>query len=322
MFGSLALAAVAALGWGVSDFVAGLWSRRLPVVTVLGWSKVAGMAAAVAVAVVVVGRGEDVPRDGRLWWAVVAGLTSVPAMGLLYLALRKGTMSVVAPVAATSAAVPLLWGVAHGERFSAGDVVGMAAVLTGVTLVSWPRRSRRHAVARPMTASLYAFGAALGFGAFYVMLHQASTVDPGWSAVIVRMVAGVVGAGLLVVFAVGRYVARRRAAAPDPGVATPVHPGLPVHPALNVRPGPEPARRGITAAVVAVAGVGLADASADGAFAFASTLGSLGSAAVLSSLYPAVTVVLSVWLLRERIAGVHAWGVMVALFGGAFLAAG
>jgi drug/metabolite transporter (DMT)-like permease len=71
--------------------------------------------------------------------------------------------------------------------------------------------------------------------------------------------------------------------------------------------------------VAGVSVIGVLDAPADRAFATASTAGGLGEAAVLSSLYPAVTVLLAVVLLRERVRGVQAVGVLSALAGATLL---
>ncbi|MET7399362.1 EamA family transporter [Dactylosporangium sp. NPDC005572] len=297
MLSALTLAALAALGWGSSEFLAGLWSRRLSVLVVLGWSKVTGLLLA---GVLVVAHGTALPRDGRLWWAVLAGLCSTPALGLLYLAMRKGSLAVVAPVAAVAALVPLVWGAIRGERLSVDDAVGIVAVLAGVTLVSWPTGTTRAGASKNGVAMLYAMGAALGFGAFLVLVHHSSAVDPVWSIALARTSSGVLGIGMLIA-AVARDLHRD-----------------PFWTGAGVRARRQPVS---VAAVVGVVAIGLTDTAGDAAFAFASTIGELSSVAVLSSLYPAVTVLFGAWILGERLTGPRAWGVLAALAGGAFLAA-
>ena len=49
-------------------------------------------------------------------WAALAGAAGIVALGAFYRALAIGTMSVVAPISATAAAVPVLVGLAEGER--------------------------------------------------------------------------------------------------------------------------------------------------------------------------------------------------------------
>ena len=69
-------------------------------------------------------------------------------------------------------------------------------------------------------------------------------------------------------------------------------------------------------------GVGLVDLIGNAAFITASRTGDLAIAAVLSSLYPVVTVLLAATVLRERITPSHAAGVALALVAIALIAGG
>lgn len=274
-FGS---AGIAALAWGCSDFLAGMLARRLPVMTVLIWSKIA---AAVLALMVVAARGTMPPADPHLLLAVVAGVSGLPAMGLLYRAMRDGSVAVVAPVAAVAALVPVAWGLLHGERFGTLGVVGVGAALIGVTLASWPATGASSNPVR-LATTLCALGAALGFGIYFVLLHEASAVDPYWATAVAR-ISGGVGAVILA-------VARGR----------------------RTRP--------VVRVPLAVYAVGVLDAVADAAFVAAAGDGAVGLAAMLASLYPAITVLLNTSLLRERLHTVHLCGVVTALLGVACLA--
>ncbi|WP_236046189.1 EamA family transporter [Paractinoplanes ovalisporus] len=195
----MTFAALAAAAWGISDFLAGLLARRLPILTILIWSKVAAMALAVLAAAF---RAAPPPADPRLWLAVVAGLAGLPAMGLLYRAMRDGSLAVVAPVAAVAALVPVAWGVMHGERPGLLAALGVTAGLAGATLAGWPvsgvmahRRVQR-------SANLCALGAAIGFGVYFVLLHEAGAADQFWSVAYARIAEGV--AALLLVVGLSR----------------------------------------------------------------------------------------------------------------------
>ena len=279
---AMAAAALAAGAWGISDFVAGLLACRLPVLTVLIGSKVAGMLLALVFVAV---RGVPLPDDPRLLLGVAAGLLGLPAMGLLYRAMRDGSLAVVAPVAAVAALVPVGWGLLHGERPGPVAGFGAAVALLGVTLAGWPvttgapGRSRR-------SAHLCALGAAVGFGAYFVLLHEASAADQ-YGATAVARIAG--GLGALVLAAV-------------------------------LHRGDRPRLRWPAAApALAICAVGAFDTVADAAFAVAAA-GALGSAAVVASMYPAVTVLLNRSLRRERLPAVHLYGVLATLFAVACLA--
>jgi drug/metabolite transporter (DMT)-like permease len=74
--------------------------------------------------------------------------------------------------------------------------------------------------------------------------------------------------------------------------------------------------------LLAVAGVGLADVTANALFAVATSHGLLALVAVLGSLYPVVTVLLAQVLLGERLTRPQQVGVAVALAGVCAIAAG
>jgi drug/metabolite transporter (DMT)-like permease len=63
----------------------------------------------------------------------------------------------------------------------------------------------------------------------------------------------------------------------------------------------------------ATAGVGVLDMAGNGAFILAVQSGALAVAAVLSSLYPVTTVILAALFLRERVTGMHAVGIALAM---------
>ncbi|GAA0558991.1 DMT family transporter [Paractinoplanes ferrugineus] len=260
----------AAAAWGFSDFLAGVLGRRLPVLTILLGSEVAAMVLAL---LVVAARGTPPVWDERLWLSVAAGVVGLPAMGLLYRAMRDGSPAVVAPVAAVAALVPVAWGLLNGESLSLFTALGVAAGLLGATMASWPVPDReRPRLSR--SAHLCALGAALGFGAFFVLLHESGEADQFWALTSARVTGGVIALVLAVAF-------RRR---------------------LDFR-------FAFSAPVILV---GVADVTADAAF-LASAAAALTPAAVVASLYPAVTLLLNRSVLREKLHTVHLYGVLAAV---------
>jgi drug/metabolite transporter (DMT)-like permease len=283
----LALAGLAAGTWGVSDFIAGLLSHRLPVMTILIGSKVAGMLLAL---LVVAARAVAPPDDLRLLLGVAAGLVGLPAVGFLLRAMRDGSLAVVAPIAAVAALIPVGWGLLRGERFGLGAALGFGVALVGVTLASWPVETGRRRRIR-QSANLCALAAAIGFGTYFVLLHEASAADQYWATAVARISGG---AGALILAA----GLRRRGDASSPsGIRWP---GL--------------------ALAAPVFAVGAFDAVGDAAFAVGAAAGSLGLAAIVASMYPAVTVLLNRSLRRERMHTVHLYGVLATLFAVACLA--
>ena len=72
----------------------------------------------------------------------------------------------------------------------------------------------------------------------------------------------------------------------------------------------------------AMGGVGVLDMTGNAAFIFAVQGGALAVAAVLSSLYPVMTVILAAVFLRERVTRTHAVGIALAVAAIACIAAG
>ncbi|QZY30867.1 DMT family transporter [Nocardioides coralli] len=223
--------------------------------------------------------GTVTSRD--LQWAAVAGVGNGLGTAFLYRGLATGRMGVVAPVSGVGAALlPVAVGLLAGERPPLLVWVGILAALPGIWLVA--REPRTDAAGGSPLGSGLLDGvlAGLGFGALFAALAQI----PDEAGFLPLSVNQLVGAAVVVV------------------VATTLRtPWLPREPA-------------------AAAGIatGLLGATATGAFMVASQTGLLTVTAVLASLYPAVTVLLAAWLLREHIhrpqaVGLVLCGVAVAL---------
>jgi len=189
---SALLALCSSLLWGTSDFVAGLKSKTLPPAAVVGWSQMVGF---LTLCVVVVTMGNPLTASGWQGWAVASGVAGAVALAAFYAALSTGTMSVVAPVAALGAALPVLLGVAPGESPSPVAWVGMGVALLGTVLASGPEvRS-----GLPIRPVLLAGVAAVGFGTVLFCMDRgarASLVSTLWG---MRLTSLVIFAGVAAV---------------------------------------------------------------------------------------------------------------------------
>jgi drug/metabolite transporter (DMT)-like permease len=274
------LALGASLSWGIGDFLAGRASRRVRLLTVLVVSQAAGL---VSIAVVVLARGEGAPAAGRLGYAALAGVAGAAGLAALYRGLAVGSMSVVAPISATAALVPVVAGVVTGERPSAVQAAGIGLALAGVVLAS--RNAEATGRGRGFAAGVgLALVAALSFGLLLVALDAASEGDALWSTLAMRATS------FSVLVAV----------------------------ALAVRARVSPGRSDLPVLVA----VGLLDTAGNALFALASTESLLSVAAVLAQVYPVVTVILARVVLKERIARSQQIGVVGALVGVALITAG
>jgi drug/metabolite transporter (DMT)-like permease len=274
------LALAASLSWGLGDFLAGLRARRLPVLTVLVVSQAAGV---VTIALVVAVRGEAPPSAQYLGYAALAGAAGAVGLAALYRGLAVGSMSVVAPISATAAVVPVVFGVLTGERPSPAQAAGIVLAVVGVVLASRSRGvdGRGRAVAEGAGLALVA---ALAFGLLLVALGEASEGDALWATLGMRAASF----GLLVVTA------------------------------LVLRPSLALAERDLSVLVL----IGILDTAGNALFALATTESLLSVVAVLGQLYPVVTVLLARILLGERLSTGQGAGVVGAFAGVALITAG
>jgi uncharacterized membrane protein len=275
------LGVLVALSYGAGDFLGGLGTRAQAVTTVV--------AASQASALVLLAVG--VPLEGSsLGWddvglGALAGGIGVVGILLLYQGLATGAMGVVAPVTAVGAAVvPLVVGLATGERPGVLALVGALVALGAVALVAGGEAdSPEHAKAGRGSPVVLAVGAGLAFGLVFVLLSATDEESGFWP---------LLGGRTVSVTLVGLWLLRSR---------TPLLP----------RPGTR----------LVVLGAGLLDVTANGLYLLAVREGLLSVVAVLSSLYPAATVVLARVVLGERLRPAQLAGLGLGLAGVTLIAA-
>jgi drug/metabolite transporter (DMT)-like permease len=249
---------MAALAYGLSDFLGGVVSRRTSVWPVAFLACAGAALGTLVLALVVPGT----PSGGDLAWGLLAGVGSGVGTAFLYRGFAKGRMGVVAPVSAVGAALlPAAIAVLTGERPSTLVWLGMVAALPGIWLVS--REPAADGVASRAAGLADGILAGAGFGLLFASLGQVPKGSGYWpvmAAQLVSLVAVAVAAVLL---------------------------------GGNPRPRAGEELWGLAAGLLAtVAVVG---------FLLAQQQGLLSVAAVLTSLYPAFTVLLATALLGEQL---------------------
>jgi drug/metabolite transporter (DMT)-like permease len=190
----LAISLASAFSWGVSDFLGGVQSRRLPVLGVLAVSQPAGLV--LVLLLIPVFGADPIPAD-KLAIAAVAGAASLGGLAAFYAAMAMGTVSVVAPIASLGVVVPVAVGLARGEEPATVQLIGLVVAIVGVVVLSYEEDHEHAGVAR--RSIVLAILAGLGFGIFFTGIDAAAADHPGWAIVAVR-VGGVltVAAALLV----------------------------------------------------------------------------------------------------------------------------
>jgi drug/metabolite transporter (DMT)-like permease len=175
-----ALALAAAASWGVGDFLGGLKSRSLNPVAILIVAQPIGLTL-LAIWVAVRGQG---PPGSEVLWACLAAVLGTTGLIAFYKGMAAGALSIVAPIAGAGAAIPVIWGLAHGDHPSGYQELGFAAALIGVVLASFERRPE---AARLAAGVGWAAIAMLAFGAYYIPMHEASHGDFLWAAFLFRL---------------------------------------------------------------------------------------------------------------------------------------
>lgn len=207
-----------------------------------------------------------------------AGVVGLLGVFLLYRGLAAGAMSVVAPITAVGAAVlPVAWGLLGGERPGAVSLAGVVVALVAVLLVSTPATDVGPVPGRAREVAL-ALVAGASFGVVFILLGTTSATSGLWPVFAARTAS--VSLLLVILLARGRP------------------PSLPP-----------------TGSRLLVAGAGFFDVAANGLFVFAAREGLLSLVSVLSSLYPATTLVLAGVVLHERVDRRQQAGLALALAG-------
>ena len=183
---AIALAFAASVAWGIGDFLGGVTSRRLATLAVLAVSEVAGW---VLLGILVAASGDEPLGASATAAAVAAGIAGVVGLGALYQGMAVGAIGVVAPVSTLAALIPLTYGLARGERPGAIQLLGAAAILAGVALVSREPGPGGAGVAAGVGFALLA---ALGFGLYFVFIDVASESSAPWAVFVSRGVASAI----------------------------------------------------------------------------------------------------------------------------------
>ncbi len=265
---AILLSLLAAASYGLADFVGGVTSKRASPWAVALVAQLGGATLVLLLSLVTDGS----PTSADLWWCVAGGVGNGFGTAFLYRGLSSGRMGVVAPISGVGAVlVPVVVGLATGERPPLLVWVGILAALPGIWLVS------REPVAEDVTGAapsrsgvLDGVLAGLGFGSLFAALAQI----PEEAGFLPLAINQLVAAGAIILIALvlrQQWVPRERAALL--GVAS-----------------------------------GALGALATGLFMVATQGGSLTVAAVLTSLYPAFTILLAATVLREHVHKTQAMG--------------
>ncbi|MDQ4144858.1 MAG: DMT family transporter [Actinomycetota bacterium] len=282
------LGLLASITYGSADFLGGLFTRRAGVLTVVLVSQLMGTLLLLAALPFFL--DERFSSSGVAWGAA-SGVAGAAGVTMLFRGLARGRMSIVAPITGTVAAgIPVIVGLVSGERPAPIALLGVGLALAAVALVSASEHASSdkdagdEEVAPRASGIPEALGAGTSFGLFFVLLDQAGDASGLWPLVGAR-------ASSLTVIAVAALVTRA-ALKPPPGTLG-----------------------GISLA-------GFLDVAANLFYLLATRQGLLALVAVLTSMYPATTVLLARVMLKEKLSSTQLVGLGLAFAGVIAIAGG
>lgn len=265
--------------WGSADFSGGLAAKRaapaLVVAVAHGFSLILLLAAATFLhtASSVIGL-----------YGLLSGVCCGAGLIALYSALSRGSMGLSAAVSGVlTAIVPVIYSWFREAHASPGKLTGFAVAAVAIWLVAYTPEQKSPSQPRPHGLGL-AVCAGLCFGAMLILMHL--DAPHGVFAALTAM--RISSTSIAALSGLALWIAQRRKA-----------PAAPAFPHGKV----------LLLAMLA----GVLDTTGNLLYLFASLAGRLDVAAVLSSLYPAGTMVLAAWLLKERATRSQAAGMALAL---------
>ena len=274
-------ALLSAASWGAADFCGGMAARRMSPYQAVA---VAHIFSLVAVMAVIRTLHLPVAAHHTLIAGLAAGVFGGAGLMLFYEALSYGAMGLTAAIAGVlTAAVPVMFGLATEGLPKTHQLLGFLAAIAAIWLIAAaPSKTR------PTRRTLW-LGAISGlcFGTYFIMLKFAAAGGTSTGVVFWAMAySRVTSAALAGVLCFWMW--------------------------LRPKAGVSAAQWGSQAFALAAA-VGILDTGGNMLYMVAAHLGRLDIAAVLSSLYPAATILLAAAFLKERTSRGQTAGMVLAM---------
>lgn len=198
---AVALGLISGLSWGVADFMGGIASRRAAVLSVIALSQTVGLAMALAALAIL---QPDVPPGRELALGALAGLCGVVGLAAFYRAMSVGNISLIAPISALGALVPLAVDLGLGRTPGSVALMGMLLALGGAALASRaPGPASRRGVGLALVA-------ALGFGGFFSLLAEGAASSALWGLVTARLASAPIAVAVALIVVGGGLAMSRR----------------------------------------------------------------------------------------------------------------
>ncbi len=287
--GNVVLALIAALTWGGGDFAGGMGVKRAggSIISALRVVLLSHSASLAALLLLIALRSDPLPHGAPLFWGMAAGLFGATSVICFYICLARGAMGASAAISGLlAAAIPSLVSSALEGAPGPLHLVGFLLAAAAIWLIAaGPTTEPAPTGTLPLSVA-----AGTGFGLYFVALRMAGATGVFWPLALSRCLSVTV---CLLGIAWMTWNTSRK-----------------THIAVAAPPPSPPwlSRKAVQWALATA----VLDTSGNLFFIAATRAGRLDVAAVLASLYPASTILLAAWLLKERPGRQQAMGMALA----------
>ncbi|WP_298917737.1 DMT family transporter [uncultured Roseobacter sp.] len=278
---ALSLGLIAALSWGIHDVTIRKISQTAPLMATLLGVLLTG--AVFQIGVMLVTDGFTALPSQAIYLSIAAGVAFLIASTSLYGAFHRGPVRIVAPVIGSYPILSVGWAALGGATVTLFQWLAVFAVVAGIAIVSVFSDDTETQYPPKLPTILLSIAAAFGFFSTFALGHEAARIADDLPSILITRVTSILL--LLPVF---------------PILSLPFWPGR--------------------SAVPFIAVMGILDGIALLCVLSAGSLPSPQYAAVASSVFGMVTVILAWALLRERLTSAQWIGCAVAFAGIGYLA--
>lgn len=187
---ALTLGIIAALAWGFHDICVRCLSQRTPLMASLLTVLIAGLL--FHIGVMVLEDGFTPLTTQTTWMAVLSGVFFLMASLGLYGAFQRGPVKLVAPIIASYPVLSLGWAVMRGAEISAWQWAAVITIVIGVSLVAALAQQDNEESPPAGPTIAFALIAALGFAGTFAIGQHASEISGHLPVALVTRITAVV----------------------------------------------------------------------------------------------------------------------------------
>ncbi|HIE25125.1 MAG TPA: DMT family transporter [Anaerolineales bacterium] len=263
---------ISALSWGTGDFIGGVASRKVGAYRTVIFVQIIGL---IFILLALPFFNEPFPDSHVIKWSTVAGILGTTGFLAFYEAMRRGPLSIIAPLSAlVGAIIPVTVGFFTEGLPSTRVFISFGLAFIAIFLVSYEKSDEEENAEKKTYLPLVVF-AGIGFGFYFVLIHEASQ-----SLILSPMIiARTAGTAAVIVF----FMFKKE------------------NPGINIKKFP----------ILMLSAI--FDLGGNVFYILAGQMGRLDMSAVLSSLYPGMTIFWAWLILKERLQFSQWFGIILAL---------